>query len=291
MKEFRFGAAALLLGAFIQCAAAKTASPPAKPVKTPATEAGALLQALAIPCTVSGAQKLAAPAAPAPARGKSRPPAAPDRYEASCQPGLGYLLTAARGAGERPEAQLCIESGATCTLPGNHADAQRAAVAGLLERSRRSGCTIDRYRFAARSVVNTYIEIACHGGEALMLAASNPLDPAGRVEALPCLSLPAEGPLACVLANRESMIAALAASAEAQFTRESGRIACKVHGRRFILADRGGNTWFEMQCQDGAGYIMARLANGAFGGSDSCDSPRAADLGGCRLAQKPNDNK
>jgi len=294
LKVFRFGAWATALCACMHLAAAKTAPPPSRDARTPASDSAALLKTLGIPCTISGALKLPAPAPASPTRrGKARPPQPPERFEVSCREGLGYLLTSAAGPDDRPDAALCLESGAAgtpgaCTLPGNHADAQRATLAALLRQTPRSGCAIDHYRFAGRSVVNTYIEVVCHDGEGLMLAASNPFDPTRKSEALPCLGLPESGAFACQLTTRQAAIAAMTAAAEAQFTRESGRIACKVQSRRYILSDSAGNSYYEFLCQGGANYVMARRADGSFGGSDECGSPRAADLGGCRLGQRVN---
>jgi hypothetical protein len=250
-----------------------------------------LLAAAGVPCNVSAVLKIDTAPAPAPTAGKrarQTNPALPERYEVSCQQGLGYIVAAAADRDSKPTASYCFEHTelappAICILPGNHTDAQRSAVAALLARSGRSDCELDRYRFAGRSVAQTFFEVACRNADGYVLAGSNPFDPAKKLEAVPCMSLAAASDYACRLTDPGTAIDAMTTAAEAQFNRESGRTQCKVQGRRHMLTDAGGNGWYEFMCQDGANYIMARLANGKFGGTDACSAAVVAELGGCQL--------
>jgi hypothetical protein len=249
-----------------------------------------LLAAAGVPCTISATLKQsgAVTTTAAGKRAKATTPAPPDRYEVSCQEGLGYLVAAAPGRDSRPAASFCFEPTtqappAICILPGNHADAQRVAIAALLARTGRSGCELDRYRFAGRSVAQTFFEVSCRNADGYVLATSNPLDRAKKLEAVPCMEVPTASEYACRLTDPEAAIAALTKAAEAMFSRESGRIQCKVHGRRYVMTDAQGNAWFEFMCHDGANYIMARLASGKFGGTDECSAAVVTDLGGCKL--------
>jgi hypothetical protein len=249
-----------------------------------------LLTASGVPCTVGEVLKVAAPTAVARSakRAKAAVPALPDRYEVSCQEGLGYIVTAAPDRDSRPSASFCFERNeqtppAVCILPSNRGDAQRVAVAALLARARRTGCELDRYRFVGRSVANTFIEVSCRGADGYMISGSNPLDVAKKLEAVPCMGLADAASPSCRLSDRRTVVESMTAAAETMFVRESGRIHCKLHGRRYMMTDAAGNSYFEFMCQDGANYIMARLADGKFGGSDTCTAAVVADLGGCSL--------
>jgi hypothetical protein len=256
-----------------------------------ATDAASLLKALGIPCEVSGALRLAATAT-TDGRGRQRPSAGSQRYEVSCEAGLGYLLTAAAGAGAKPTAEFCFEPSAVtppdvCILPGNDHDAQRAVIGGLLRDAGVTNCSIDRYRFAGRSVIQIFFEVACSGADGFLLIAGNPLA-GGRIpRALPCIALPETGQRSCQLTDRKATIDAMIAGAERQFVRDSGRVSCKLRARRYVLTDSGGNSYYEFLCQDGANYLMVQLANGSFGGTDVCSGTRANELGGCQLSPPP----
>ena len=63
---------------------------------------------------------------------------------------------------------------------------QRGAVARLLTRAGAGSCALDRYRFAGRSVVKTFVEVSCRAADGYLLAASYPLDPDRPVAAVPC---------------------------------------------------------------------------------------------------------
>jgi hypothetical protein len=221
-------------------------------------------------------------------RGKLATPGPPKRYEVTCLEGLGYLVTAAPDRNSRPAADLCIERSepppaAACTLAGNLANAQHRAVAALLVKAGNDGCNLDRFRFAGRSVANTFIEVSCLGSDGYLLVASNPLNPAKRLEAVPCMSIGESDQHSCQLSDRRAVVDAMTAAAETMFSRESGRVDCKVHARRYMMTDARGNSYFEFMCRDGANYLMARLANGKFGGTDRCSAAIVGDLGGCRL--------
>jgi hypothetical protein len=202
-------------------------------------------------------------------------------------------VSAAPGQDGRPSTAFCFESDdqtapAACSLPGNHADAQRAAIAALLTRAHATNCEVEHFRFAGRSVAKTFIEVSCRNADGYLLATSNPLDPAKHLEAVPCMAFADSAPLACRLSDRRTIVAAMTTAAESQFAHASGRAHCKVYARRYIMTDAGSNSYFEFMCQDGANYIMARLADGRFGGSDDCTAAIVTDLGGCRLPKPVN---
>lgn len=258
----------------------------------------------------------------------------PDRYEVSCQEGLGYLLTAAPGRGAKPVAVTCLEAlesatasvaqggpaaaggmapaeggmgagmggggmgggGAaapavdTCQLPGNSADAQRAAVLALLAKDKDTQCDVDRIRGVGHNAKNTFIEISCKGENAdgYMLAASYPVSPSQPVEGIPCLGMPETGAVTCRLTNRQALLGAMLAAAEDLFVKDSGREQCKVGDRRYIATDGVGNSFYEFMCANGTPYIMARMADGKFGGTAECSEKIATDLGGCKLLKPAN---
>jgi hypothetical protein len=276
-------------------AAARAAAPGGElAASEDAALAQALLASLNIPCTITAALKIATPAAVfVGKRGTLAAPALPSRYEVTCSEGLGYIVTAAPGRNSLPSADLCIErsepaSPVVCVLADNAATTQRRAVAALLVKAGNAGCDLDRFRFAGRSAANTFIEASCHGADGYLLVASNPFNPAKKLETVPCRSIGESDQHSCQLSDRRAVVDAMTASAETMFSRESGRVDCKVHARRYMMTDAGGNSYFEFMCLDGTNYLMARLANGKFGGTAGCSAAIVSDLGGCRLPKPSN---
>ncbi len=192
-------------------------------------------------------------------------------YEASCKEGLGYVFIQ-NSDQPKPTSYDCftaIGSPQACFLPGN-ADpkmglAMRAATLGRT-------CAVKdaRYIGTSTSTGASYYELACQAGAGFRLTLA-----ADKVEATDCLAL-IDSPNECKLTSRAEASSSLAPALAA-----SGK-TCPLKEARFVGTAAGGETYYEVACSDGPGFMLA--VDDKLGFKRAIDCSKAQGLGGgCKL--------
>jgi hypothetical protein len=249
----------------------KAADIPAAARKSGMAEAPAVVTAAGLPCQVSDARKIGEDK-------KSKT----SYYEVACAAGqMGYVLQApAEGT---PTVFSCVEANTPpapgqqpstpCLLPGN-AD-PKAALAPVFQAAGVQ-CLPEQARRIGQTKTNTYLEVACQGGEGYILMASAPFDASKPAQAQSCLLYDdADTNIKCTLTDKASRLAVVDRYAAA------ANNGCTVKDRRFLGAAKDNSQYYEAACEDGKGYIY-KVANGQL--SETVDCAKASHLlGGCTL--------
>jgi hypothetical protein len=282
MRPFGLGLAAALLVAVLAPAAVISA-PKEKPAVSEAqrkqgmAEAPPLVQAAGLPCQVSDARFVGKVG-----EDKKKGTPAQSYYEVACASGgMGYILQAA--AGGTPTAFTCIEANTPpeagkpaslpCMLPGN--SDPKAALAPMLAKAGVQ-CVPEQARGIGQSKANTYVEVACQGGEGYVMIASAPFDVSKTPQAQNCLNFDeGAGNIKCALTDRTARLAVVDRFAAA------ANNGCTVKDRRFVGASTDGSNFFEASCQDGKGYIY-KVSKGQLAQTYECAKAQGI-LGGCEL--------
>ncbi|MGA0608170.1 hypothetical protein ACO2Q0_19435 [Phenylobacterium sp. VNQ135] len=249
----------------------KDAEIPAAARKSGMAEAPAIVQAAGLGCNVSDARKI----------GEDKKTKT-GYYEVACGAGnMGFVLQAPAGAA--PTVFTCIEANtppgpdqkpsAPCLLPEN-AD-PKASLAPLIQKSGVQ-CLPEQARGIGQTKTNTYIEVACQGGEGYIVSASAPFDAAKPVQAQNCLVYDdAETNIKCTLTDKAKRLAVVDTYAQA------ANNGCAVKDRRFLGAAKDNAQYFEASCQDGKGYIY-KVTGGKVAETYEC-AKASHLLGGCTL--------
>ena len=265
-------AAALFAGAVLAPASALAADPPkAKPPSKEQLDKGAkdvpaLIPTTGILCTPDQMVW----------KGKGTDPKTKvesNAYEVSCKEGLGYVLITS-SADPKPKAFDCLSaanSPQVCTLPGNldpkKGVAMRAAAGG-----RQCDPTNVSYVGSSPSTGQSFYELACSAGGGFQLALLGP-----KAEIVDCVEL-VGSPRECKLTTPEQAMAALTPAVQ-----KANKPACATKETRFIGSSPDGqDTYFEIACQSGPGYILDVDNKLAF--KQAVDCGRAQGIGGgCKL--------
>lgn len=270
MRSVRLGLAAAM--ALAALAAATTAF--AAPKDSSATDAPALLTAGHVPCTMTASRFVGEGALADKTQVKS--------YEVACQEGLGYVVIAKVKPAGPPIFFDCLAadrpgpdgkpSATACKLPANANPG--ASLQPLVDKTGHT-CAIDKVRAIGSSPDKNYYELACKDGQGMVLVTPVTVGgPAATVDN--CLALGDGGSLKCTLTTPEQELAVVDPLVGA-----SGK-ACVVKGRRFVGMMTSGDTYYEVACADGKGYMLAANGDGKL--SQTVDCANATGIGdGCTL--------
>jgi hypothetical protein len=248
-------------------------------------EAPALVQAKGYKCTVTDALFLgASPVLDAngkPVKGQTKPV-----YEVACQEGLGFIFgdpdpapldclklstSAARqkAAGQKVEVPQCRIAANGDGQQGAYSLAKQAGVACTPAKARWVGedrnKSADIYEVGC-SDNSSYIISAPQAGSSAKLSQENCLQPALRGDGL------------CEYMSKEAALGALG-----QIASKSGK-ACDLKDARWVGAKSGGESFYEIACSSGKGFMIETAANGAFTRALDCEQAENVG-GGCTLTQ------
>jgi hypothetical protein len=239
-------------------------------------DAPALVQAAGSDCQVADARYLGEASDP-------KTKAKTTLYEVACTGSEG-LLVEKTSASPTPEVFTCMEAKSAaeagnktanqCLLPGN-----ANPVDGLVPFIAKSGvtCTPDKVRALGHSSSNVFFELACHEGPPgyiLQIPAPPSLAKASQAES--CLMFDPNSNVHCELTDRAAQMAIVD-----QLTKASGK-PCDIKDRGYIGVAQSGNTYYEVACQDGKGYVLQTDAKGAFVKAIPCIEADSI-AGGCKL--------
>lgn len=278
MKPLRLGLIAAVAFGMLAPAAvysqAKTASVSDKDRQRGMAEAPAVAQAAGVTCQVADARFI----------GEVNDKKAKTKsayYEVDCSEGLGFVLQSVAGA--KPSAFTCIEASApqadgkpsalSCALPGN-----QNSVADVAALAKKAGvaCTVENARAVGQTTDKSLFEVLCQGGAGYIVTASNPPVATATAEAASCLLYDeANTNISCTLVDKAARLAVVDA-----LVQQTGA-SCQVKDRKFVLMTKQNDTYFEVACQDGKGYmIKADVA----GKGSAIECAKAQHIGGgCSL--------
>ncbi len=235
-------------------------------------KAPAIVQAAAIPCSVSDARLVG--------EDKKTKTA---YFEVACGAGtMGYVLQAAEAA--PVVAYSCVEANtppapgqpasAPCLLPSN--DNPKALLQPMLKTAG-IDCVPEQARGIGQTKANTYVEVACQGGGGYILVASVPFDTAKPAQAQNCLMYDdAETNIKCGIGDKASRLMVIDKYVTA------ANNGCVAKDRRFVGMSKEGASFYEASCQDGKGYIYKASSAGSLTESYEC-AKATQILGGCEL--------
>jgi hypothetical protein len=166
-------------------------------------------------------------------------------------------------------------SGAQCILPQN-ADPKQGLAA--LVAKNKPNCQLTAARAIGQTTdrTATVFEVACQGGPGYNVQASFPESPSKPAQFTPCFAIPADSHIKCTLTDD--------ATSTAYITSLVGKMGkpCQLKGRRFVGATSDGESFFEVACQDGKGYMIDQATNGDV--KPAIDCAVADNIGGgCTL--------
>ncbi|WP_374469738.1 hypothetical protein [Phenylobacterium sp.] len=235
-------------------------------------EAPAVVQTLGLACNVTDARFVGK-------QEDKKAKTSSSYYEVACQQGMGFILQSSTAGA--PVAFTCIEANTPpegakeaslpCKLPAN--SDPKAALTPMLQKAG-VACTPERVRGIGQGKTQTYLEVACQGGDGYVVLASAPFDPAKPVEAQNCLAYDdVQGNVKCVLTDKASRLAVV--------DKFAATTQCAVKDRRYVGMSKDGASFFEASCQDGKGY-MYKIVNGQVAQNWDCAKAQGV-LGGCEL--------
>jgi hypothetical protein len=239
-------------------------------------DAPALLQAAGSDCQLADARFL----------GEANDPKTKSKvtlYEVACTGSEG-LLVEKNSTAPAPELFTCMEAKSAaeggnktanqCMLPANNDPA-----AGILPFIAKSGvtCTPDKIRALGHSTSNVFFELACHEGPpGYILQIPSPPSLAKPSQAESCLMFDPNSNPHCELTDRAAQMAVVDS-----LTKTSG-VPCDIKDRGYIGQAQSGNTYYEVACSNGKGYVLQTDAKGAFTKAIPCVEADAI-AGGCKL--------
>jgi hypothetical protein len=272
--------AAILAATILPTAALAATAPAAKPpvldpaaVKKGMADAPGVITASGLDCQVANARFL----------GKSTDPKTKisnNFYELACVNQEGFIVAVPEKGGEA-QMYTCLEvantptSGAQCILPEN-ADPKHGLAA--LVAKNKPNCQITAARAIGQTTdrTATVFEVACQGGPGYNVQTSFPVSASKPAQFTPCFAIPADSHIKCTLtdeATSASYVTAVAA--------KMGK-PCQVKDQRYVGATGDGETFFEVACQDGKGFMIEQTANGDV--KPAIDCAVADNIGGgCTL--------
>jgi hypothetical protein len=274
MKPFRLGLiAAVALGMLAPAAVysqAKTASVSEKDRQRGMAEAPALAQAAGVTCQIADARFI----------GEVNDRKAKTKsafYEVDCSEGLGFVLQSTAGAS--PSAFSCLQASApgadgkpsslACALPGN-----QNSVAEVAALAKKAGvaCAVENIRDIGQTPDKALFEVLCQGGAGYVVTTSNPPIATASAEAVSCLLYDeANTNVSCTLADKAARLAVVDTLLQQAGT------SCQVKDRKFVLMTKQNDTYFEVACQDGKGYMVKADASGK---GSTIDCAKAQHIGG-----------
>lgn len=240
--------------------------------KSGMAEAPAIATQIGLPCQVSDARLI----------GKDKKTNSA-YYEVACGAGaMGYIIQAP--AGGTATAFTCIEANTPpapgqqpslpCVLPAN--SDPKSVLAPMLQKAGVQ-CVPENARGVGQTKTNTYVEVACQGGQGYIVVASAPFDAAKPAQAQNCLMYDdSESNIKCTLADKASRLAIVDKFASA------ANNGCVVKDRRFVGMSKDNSSYYEASCQDGKGYIYKVAAAGSLAETYEC-AKATQILGGCTL--------
>jgi hypothetical protein len=267
-------AAAFALSALVTATGALAAGASADDVTKVVTPLVAAAQA---PCTITDSRLIGAGALPDKSMVKT--------YEVACQEGLGLVVIAKDKP--NPEDKPTIFDCLLASQPGP--DGKPASMACKLKgnldptptmqkliNTAGTACTVDKDRSIGATAQLFLFEVACKDGEGYVLTVPSKVGgPAPN--ATTCLVYGKAGNISCTLttpAQQLSVVDTLVAS--------SGK-PCTIKDKRYVLATTSGDTYYEVACTDGKGFMISSNRGGKFG--EAIDCVRAAQVGGgCTLS-------
>jgi hypothetical protein len=239
-------------------------------------DAPALLQASGSDCQLADARFLGEAADP-------KTKAKTSLYEVACTGSEGLLVEKV-STDPTPQIFTCMEAKSAaeagnktanqCLLPGN-----ANPVEGLTPFIQKSGvtCTPDKVRALGHSSTNVFFELACHEGPpGYILQLSAPPSLAKPIQAESCLMFDPNTNVHCELTDRATQMSIID-----QLTKASGK-PCAIKDRGYIGVASSGNTYYEVACTDGKGYVLQTDAKGAFVKAIPCVEADSI-AGGCKL--------
>jgi hypothetical protein len=203
-------------------------------------------------------------------------------YEVACQEGLGYVLIAKTKGNAPPQAVDCFSASQptapgkpnplACKLPAN---ANPTAGLQLLASKAGSNCQLDKARAIGASPDKNYFELACKNGQGWILGA--PLKAGGGAPLLDnCLDPDTSNTLKCTLTTKEQELSIVEPLVAA-----SGK-PCTVKDKRYVMTSTSGDTYYEVACTSGKGFMIG--ANGAGAVQQAIDCAQAGGIDqGCTL--------
>ncbi len=280
MRSFGLAVVVALIAAVLTPATALAAAKPAEPITKDQRQKGmdaapGLITAAGLDCKLTDARLIGQSTDPKTKKASSF-------YELACQGNEGLIIQST--VGEAPTVFTCAEASApqpdgkksnvACILAGN-ADAN-AGLAPYIAKAG-SACDLDKVRPIGHNSSITAFELACKGGQGFILQISSPPRLDKPVTMVPCLALPAEGNIQCTLTDRAAQLAMID-----HLVAQSGK-PCTVKDRRFIGSSPStGETYYEVACQEGKGYVVQTAANGAYKAMIDCAAAEGIG-GGCTL--------
>ncbi|HZZ90896.1 MAG TPA: hypothetical protein VFE13_21410 [Caulobacteraceae bacterium] len=201
-------------------------------------------------------------------------------YELACHDQEGFLVAVPDKEGQA-QVFTCLEaannpkSGAQCILPEN-AD-PKAGLHALVAKNK-PNCNITAARAIGQTQdrTTTVFEVACQGGPGYIIDASFPVTAAKPATFAPCFAMPPGGTMKCTLTDDATSAAYISA-----MVAKMGK-PCDLANQRYVGGTSDGETFFEVACKDGKGYMIEQAANGAIKPAIDCAS--ADNIGGgCTL--------
>jgi hypothetical protein len=203
-------------------------------------------------------------------------------YEVACTGNEGLLVMQA--GDQKAELFTCEEAASAaaagnkgasqCILPGN-ADPK----AGILLYLTKAGvtCTPDKMRALGHSATDVFFEVSCkEGAPGYVLQISAPPSLAKPIKAEPCIGFAPTDNIHCELTDRATQMAVVDRLMSA-----SGK-PCAIKDRGYVGIAPSGNSYYEVACQDGKGYVIEQRPNGAYSRVVPCAEADAI-AGGCKL--------
>jgi len=235
-------------------------------------EAPALVTASKAPCTMTDAYFIGG--------GTGTDKVHANYYEVSCKEGLGYILVA-KDKVPVPEAVDCVKLSTktadgkpnplACRLAGN-----RHPALGLQPVVTQAGhiCTVSNGRYVGSTTDVDIYEVACGEGGGYILETSRN----GSVgpKTTNCVIYASGGGIKCSLETEAAQMIYVD-----KLVAASGK-PCAIKARRYVGSTPDGADFYEVACNDGAGFMVKSAANGGF--ADQVDCLKAAGIGdGCKL--------
>lgn len=267
--------AALVMAPNAALAQKKGAAPagiPESAKKAGMAEAPAVVQTLALPCQISEARLIG-----------SDKKTATSFYEVACGAGnMGYVLQAPKAG--TPNAFSCVEANyppnqaapsAPCLLPGNAKP--EALLTAMLAKSG-INCVPEKARSIGQTKTETFVEVACQGGQGYITIASAPFETSKPIKAQTCLLYDANASsnVKCEMGDPAARLAIVDTYVKAANNN------CVVKGRRFVGMAKDNSSFYEASCEDGKGYIYKVDQAGALAQTYEC-AKAGQILGGCEL--------
>jgi hypothetical protein len=201
-------------------------------------------------------------------------------YEVSCKEGLGYILVA-KDKNPVPEAVDCVKLSTktpdgkpnplACRLPGN-----RHPALGLQTVVTQAGhiCTVSNGRYVGSTQDVDIYEVACGEGGGYILETSR--NGSAGPKTTNCVIYASGGGIKCGLETEADQMVYVD-----KLVAASGK-PCAIKARRYVGSTPDGADFYEVACNDGAGFMVKSAPNGGF--AEQVDCLKAAGIGdGCKL--------